>query len=162
MKYQHLYIDYQENPSMEDIEYDLMTNKQKEEYKKKMFLETFNKSDFLDCEETFCILREQHFEKYEKECVPVILKCYQDYRNNMQGLCASVLYYDINNSFESELKSIVYKNIRKKYDFNIFYRNPSLARPLIAKIDNYDESTEKKKTMLINSKKYDWGTNKYK
>ena len=147
---------------MEDIEYDLMTNEQKEEYKRDMFLETFNENDFLNCQETFSILQEKHFEKFEKECVPLILDCYQDYRNNMQGLCASVLYYDINNSFESELKSIVYKHIHKKYDFDIFYKNPSLARPLITKIDNYDESTEKKKTMLINSKKYDWGTNKYK
>jgi hypothetical protein len=142
---------------MEDI--NLMTTEERLEYKKTMLLETFTDKDFLECDETRDILKRKHIEKFEEECVPKIIECYNYHHHNMHGVCATALYYDINNSFESHLKSIVYKHISKKMDFNIFHENPYLAKPLIIKMLHIDEVVDVKKPVKILKKNtFNWNT----
>jgi hypothetical protein len=145
---------------MEDI--NLMTTEERLEYKKTMLLETFTDKDFLECDETYRILKKNHFEKFEKDCVPKIIECYNYHHHNMQGVGATALYYDIHNSFESHLKSIVYEHINKKLDFNIFYENPHLAKPLIIKMSQMNEQkVVKKPVKIINKKTFNWSTKKH-
>ena len=142
---------------MEDI--DLMTPEERLEYKKMLLLETFTEKDFLECDETHSILKRNHLEKFEKDCVPKIIECYNYYHHNMQGVCATALYYDIHNSFTSHLKSIVYKHINRELDFNIFYENPYLAKPLIVKMLHIDEQNDVKKPVkIIKKKTFNWST----
>jgi hypothetical protein len=145
---------------MEDI--DLMTAEERLEYKKTMLLETFTDKDFLECDETHGILKRNHLEKFEKGCVPKIIECYNYHHHNMQGVCATALYYDIHNSFESHLKSIVYEHIDKKLDFNIFYEKPYLAKPLIIKMSRMDEQkVVKNPVKIIKKKTFNWSTKKH-
>lgn len=147
----------------EEIDYSLLTRKEIIKHKKiqniKMLKEKFTEGDFLACDKTRAILEEEHMSSFELNCVPNIDDLYNYYRENMQGLCATPLYYDVHNEFTSHLKAIVYKNIVKKYDLNIFYNNPNLAKPLIAKL-NADVVQTKRKTAKIDiSKTFVWGAN---
>jgi len=140
---------------MED--FDFMTPEERLEHKKTMLLETFTDEDFLECDETHSILKKNHFEKFEKDCVPKIIECYNCYHHDMQGMGATALYYDIHNSFESHLKAIVYKHINRELDFNIFYENPHLAKPLIIKMLHIDEQKVAKKSVkIIEKKTFNW------
>jgi hypothetical protein len=140
---------------MED--FDLMTPEERLEYKKEMLLETFTEKDFLECDETHDILKKNHFEKFEKDCVPKITECYNYHHHDMYGMGSTALYYDIHNSFGSNLKAIVYKHINRELDFNIFYENPYLAKPLIIKMLHKDEQkVVKNPVKIIEKKTFDW------
>lgn len=146
---------------MTDIDYSILTQNEIIEHKEmlniKMLKEKFTELDFLECDKTRVVLEEEHMSSFELDCVPNIIDLYKYYRENMQGLCATPLYYDVHDEFTSHLKAIVYKNIVKKYDLNIFYDNPNLAKPLIAKF-NADVVQTKRKTVKIDiSKTFDWG-----
>ena len=168
MKWQHLYIDYLVNQNMEDeIDYSTLTQEQIREHmreeKIKMLKNSFTEKDFLSCDKTSQILIEEHISEFELNCVPNINTLYAYYRDNMQGLCATPLYYDIHNEFNHMLHRIVYNHINKKYNLDIFYNNPDLANPLIAKVNAVLETTKKSKIINVDvNKKFDWGTKTYK
>ena len=145
----------------EDIDYSLLTRseiiKHTEMQNIKMLKEKFTEDDFLECDKTRVILEEEHMATFELNCAPKITDLYNYYRENMQGLCATPLYYDVHNEFTSHLKAIVYENIVKKYDLNIFYNNLNLAKPLIAKLNADVVKTKKKTAKFDISKTFDWG-----
>ena len=120
----------------------------------------FTEDDFLECDKTRVILEEEHMATFELNCAPKITDLYNYYRENMQGLCATPLYYDVHNEFTSHLKAIVYENIVKKYDLNIFYNNLNLAKPLIAKLNADVVKTKKKTAKFDISKTFDDTTEK--
>lgn len=146
---------------MTDIDYSILTQNEIIEHKEmlniKMLKEKFTEDDFLACDKTRVVLEEEHMSSFELNCVPNIVDLYKYYRENMQGLCATPLYYDVHNEFTSHLKAIVYKNIVKKYDLNIFYNNPNLAKPLIAKFNADVVQTKRKAVKIDISKTFDWG-----
>jgi hypothetical protein len=147
----------------EEIDYSILTRKEIIKHKEiqniKMLKEKFTEDDFLACNKTRVILEEEHMSSFELNCVPKITDLYNYYRENMQGLCATPLYYDVHNEFTSHLKAIVYKNIVKKYDLNIFYNNTNLAKPLIAKLNADVVQTKRKTAKFDVSKTFDWGAN---
>lgn len=58
--------------------------------------------------------------------------------------------------------SMIYDNIEKEYDLEIFYNNPELANPLLVQLDN---ELNRKKEKVSNVKKYnktfDWKNKQY-
>lgn len=76
---------------------------------------------------------------------------------------SSLLSFDDDGSKGGILESIIYNNIEKDYDIDMFYENPELASPLVV---HYMSEKPKEKEPTILSKKtlrsFDWNTKTYK
>ena len=68
---------------------------------------------------------------------------------------------DFNKKNSYDFFLTIYPFISKNYDISIFNKFPSLAKPLFITKEEKIEVNKKGKT-IIDSKKYDWDTKKYK
>ena len=153
---------------MKKSDLNIMSDEEVYEYRKNLLKTEFTLDDFLSCEETCEILSNEHYWDYEKKCLPQIENFYEKTLFELRNKSSTTLYYDIHNDFAGELSGMVYKNIKKEYDLNIFYDCPDLANPLIGKA-NQPLSTKniKKKVNIVNlssntNKKFDWESKTYK
>ena len=129
----------------EDIE--KMTEEELIEYKQSLIKEIFTEDDFLECDDTREILENEFLWSYQRNMEPLLEKFYLDKRSEMYDSGATIFYYDVHADFFSELNGIIFRHLRKKYDFSIFLDNPSLANPIIVKYEavymEKDKSTKK-------------------
>jgi hypothetical protein len=81
------------------------------------------------------------------------------------------MYYDQNATKLGLLSSLVYDNIEKEYDLEVFYDDPILADSLVEKYDEIKRREEEEKRLrrleiLAETpnacKKFDWATKTYK
>lgn len=93
------------------------------------FLDEFYKlEDFLRCKETKEILDKEHYISFVKNMEPELidfLKYFKEYYKE------TTLFKDTKGHAEGEFVALIYNNLNKNYDLNIFYENPELAKPLI-------------------------------
>jgi hypothetical protein len=95
----------------------------------------FKLSDFLLEPTTRVILEENHNQLFEEHIEPNIKKLYETTKEEI-GENTRLLHRDNRRLFLTDLIKIVYNNVNKKYDLEIFYNNPELARHLVAKYKN--------------------------
>lgn len=190
MKLQLLYIDFQGNDIMNDMfknaiikEEDIenMSEYELVEYKQRLVKEIFTENDFLNCTETREILENGFLWNYQKNMEPLLNNFYLNKRKKMYDNGATIFYYDTHADFFSELNGIVFRNIKKEFDFSVFQNNPSFANPLIAQYEAiYLENNLNTKKLLDGVgdfkqlsqnhsqdktnkvKSFDWSAKKYK
>lgn len=146
-----------------------MSNEELYEYRRNLLKENTTLSDFLSCKETAAILYNEHLWNYKKNSMPRIEKFYNKTLSDLRSKSATPLYYDIRNEFSNDLGFIIYKNIKKEYDLDIFYDCPDLANLLIDTTNQPLSTNIKKKTIIIKpgsnsdaNKKFDWESKTYK
>ena len=90
--------------------------------------EFYRLEDFLNCKETKQILEEEHYNNFEKNVEPKLinfLKYFKEYYNETS------LFKETKGHAEGEFVALIYNNLNKNYDLNIFYENPELAQSLL-------------------------------
>ena len=125
----------------------------------------FSIYDYLSCKETKNLLKQNWNIEYE-ETESELEKIFVDYRKyfNEKGYDILALSDPIH---RADFVSLITHHIKKKYNIGIFEEDPSLAGPLVAKIDEIKKEKElqKKKHLIENYKKasktFDWNTKKY-
>lgn len=153
---------------MNEFDLNIMSDEEVYEYKKKILQTEFTLDDFLNCKDTCEILTNEHYWDYEKKCIPQLETFYEKTLFELRNKSSTPLYYDIHTEFAGELSFIVYKNIKKEYDLNIFYDCPDLANPLIDEATQLSSTKKiKKRVNIVNlssntNKKFDWGSKTYK
>ena len=95
----------------------------------------FKLSDFLKEHTTRVILEENHNKLFETHIEPKIKILYETKKQDIIE-DTRLLHRDNRGLFLSDLLKIIYKHINKKYDLEIFYNNPELAKCLVAKYKN--------------------------
>jgi len=117
--------------------------------------------DFLNNPETENILEEHFFELFKNKMSNKMENFYKEEvefaTNNYMDILDKD--FEIKNSYDFFLT--IYPFIDKQYDISIFEKFPILASPLFIKKDE-KKTTKKENKDIVNSKKYDWGTKKYK
>tara|TARA_Y100000741_G_C18255001_1_gene558635 strand:+ start:407 stop:775 length:369 start_codon:yes stop_codon:yes gene_type:complete len=92
----------------------------------------FKLSDFLSEPTTRVILENNHNQLFEEHIEPNIKKIYELKKTEISEN-TRMLHRDNRGLFLTDLLKIIYNNVNKKYDLEIFYNNPELARHLVAK-----------------------------
>ena len=144
-----------------------MTEEEQEEHDRNILKDLFTLNDFLECDATRLRLENEHLLTFEQTCEPNIEAFYGRLRGNMQSKYATPFAYDVNNDFNCILTTMVYGHINKKYDLNVFYDCPILAKPLVDQIDyilekRFEVNKKKKNNIKLTSvKKYNWATKTY-
>jgi len=111
-----------ENENLENIDLEYY-NKEGE------FLNEFYKLEhFLNCKQTKEILEKEYYNNFVKNMEPELidfLKYFKEYYKETS------LFKETKGNAEGEFVALIYNNLNKNYDLNIFYENPELAQPLI-------------------------------
>lgn len=131
----------------------------------------FTLNDYLSCEETRDVLKTNHFQKYCDQCEKEIDKWYRQHCDAAKRSLSTAMYYDQNATKLGLLSRLVYDNIEKEYDLEVFYDDPILADSLVEKYDEIKRREEEEKRLrrleiLAETpnacKKFDWATKTYK
>ena len=100
-----------------------------EEFDPVKYLKSLDLETFLDCDETRTILMQEHFWKYEKELYYRLSDLYEKINNMFQD--RDIIFgNDLEADHGGVLTGIVYDNIIKNYNLELFYDNPKLAKEL--------------------------------
>ena len=92
----------------------------------------FTLEDYLRCSETHQILEEERFQEFNDKLYVAIENFYDKVCEECNAGLSSALYYDLDGChFGGNLIGLVYNNLKKKYNLQIFYDYPDLATPLI-------------------------------
>tara|TARA_B110001469_G_C9556273_1_gene275907 strand:+ start:290 stop:655 length:366 start_codon:yes stop_codon:yes gene_type:complete len=94
----------------------------------------FKLSDFLTEPTTRRILEDNHNKLFEERLEYKIRQIYDLKKIITEN--TRMLHRDNRGLFFTDLLNIIYNNINKMYDLDIFYNNPRLARHLVAKYKN--------------------------
>ena len=114
------------NDNGDDISYYSQTG----EYVEDMF----TLRDFVRDPTTRAILDEQHNILFEEQIEPCIKTYYNTLKTNSED--TNLLKHDNRGLFYCDLVKLIYKHVNKKYNLEIFYENPNLARTLLIKLTN--------------------------
>jgi len=114
------------NTNVDDISYYSQTG----EYVEDMF----TLRDFVREPTTRAILDEQHNILFEEQIEPCIKTYYNTLTKNTED--TNLLKHDNRGLFYCDLLKLIYKHVNKKYNLEIFYENPILARTLLIKLKN--------------------------
>jgi|SaaInlStandDraft_1057018.scaffolds.fasta_scaffold105528_2 hypothetical protein len=101
--------------------------------------DNFTLEDFLSCDKTRKILEQDWYNEFTYKIENQIEEFYENERGYFREDISTLFYYDTCGSFVSHLTSLLFKHIEPKYDLEIFYENPCLAKPLIEKMENIKE-----------------------
>jgi len=125
----------------------------------------FSIDDYLSCRETNRLLKQEWNNQYEST-EQELEKIFDDYHTYLNEKGYNILAL-ADKVHQCDFVSLITHHIRKKYNIGIFEEDPSLANPLVAKIDEITKEKElqKKKHLIENYKKanksFDWNTKKY-
>lgn len=103
----------------------------------------FKLSDFLAEPSTRVILEENHNKLFEDHIEANIKKIYDSKKMEISEN-TRLLHRDDRGLFLTDLIKIIYDNVNKKYDLEIFYNNPDLAKHLVAKYKDSIKQNDKK------------------
>ena len=117
--------------------------------------------DFVSHPDTLAILEDEFFEKFKNTMDVPIESYYKHEVDYATENFMDIFHNDFNKKKSYEFLLSIYPFINKNYDISIFNRFPSLAKPLFITREDKEEK-KKNKITLVNSKKYDWNTKKYK
>ena len=133
--------------------------------------DNFELDDFLNFDKTREILERNSRWEVEKDLDSIITNFYKgeiDYNNtDLSSMFANELNYKNLGIFQS----LVYSNLKPKYNLEIFYLNPEYAKEMVESFDDrlLEKEHERLKNIRINylktdnaNKKFNWSTKTYK
>ena len=118
-----------------DYESDESYNSEEETLKKVEKIKKIKLEEFLNFPKTRKILEVEHLDNYFDNCEKDIIKLYSNIKKHCKEQMSSALRYDNSSKGIGMITGLVYKYIDKKYDLEIFEKNPELASSLIAKLE---------------------------
>ena len=127
----------------------------------------FSLKDFLSCYETREILEEAFLERFEEKLEGALCELYERVRKDHDEQCTGILASDRGGTGCGQFKNLVWDNIEKSYDLEVFYNNPELATPLLNSIDDIkEEETQLKRRELqvqfkTANRAFDWENKRY-
>lgn len=93
--------------------------------------QTFNQSDFLNNIKTRTILDDEFRKTFYNLVQDKLFSFYEELRFKENDLASGIFRYDNGGEGFANLMEIIFNNIVKQYDFEIFYLNPDLATPIL-------------------------------
>ena len=118
-----------------DYESDESYNSDEETFKKVEKIKKLKLEEFLNFPKTRKILEIEHLDNYFDNCEKDIIKLYSKIKKHCKEQMSSALKYDNSSKGIGMITGLVYKYIDKKYNLEIFEKNPELASSLIAKLE---------------------------
>ena len=133
--------------------------------------DNFNLDDFLDFDKTREILERNNRWNVEKNLDSIISDFYKGEIDYNKTDNASMFANELNYKNLGIFQSLVYSNLKPKYDLEIFYTNPEYSKEMVESLD--DRKLEKQQERLENirnnylktdnaNKKFNWSTKSYK
>jgi hypothetical protein len=124
--------------------------------------ENYKEEDFLKNEKTREILTENFIENFERKLCSNLEFFYERERLEHRDSVSNMFHYDTNGSFFSELKGIIYEHIKPRYNLEILYNSPHLAKHMINNSNVKKKATREskiieKKEIIDNS--FNWAKN---
>lgn len=92
---------------------------------------TFTPADFINNPKTCELLVTEFREKFEENITPEVSSFYENLRKLEHDLASSMLRHDKGGEGIAELMYILNNNVKKVYNFEMFFDNPELAKPLL-------------------------------
>ena len=137
---------------------------QETQEKQIQFLENnFTFTHFWNYSPTREIIKNNFLQTYIETLAKEVADFYASEHHSNNGFFSSLLSFDDDGSKGGILESIIYNNIEKDYDLDMFYENPELASSLVV---HYMSLKPKEKKPTVLSKKtlrsFDWNTKTYK
>ena len=131
----------------------LFTHEEEDDYK---ISELFTEEEILDDEKCYQILENDFFFNFEQKVSNQIQLMFDHYNSIY---CSKDFLYDNDIYIGNDFLPILYKHIKKKYDFELLYENPSFTKHLFdVKDDDKKVSKKVSKNIIIkNTKKHVWG-----
>lgn len=117
--------------------------------------------DFIGHPETLAVLEDRFFENFKRTMEFPVESYYKNEVDYSTENFMEIFHNDFNKRNSYDFFLTIYPFISKNYDISIFDKFPFLAKPLFIKNEDKLETKKKGKT-IIDSKKYDWDTKKYK
>lgn len=116
----------------------------------------FTEEELLQDEKCYEILTNQHFFDFEYKLENKIHNLFKYYSNiycDEDFLCKN------NDNNGEKFLPLIYKHIKKKYDFELLYENPKFTNHLFDKEEKTNKVIKKvsKKIIIKNNKKHVWG-----
>ena len=133
--------------------------------------EGFTIEDFMDYHPTREILEIERMNHFEDVLGKKVDDFYQSEREFHNDNLSNLFYYDLNGNNISDLKNILWKFLKPRYDLEKLYTSPHLA---ISIIENYDTIVEERKKRREEKRlreirsnrdlgvKYDWNNKEFK
>lgn len=123
--------------------------------------ENFTETDFLNYDATREILEKNFINNFESKLMLEIKNFYEAEREEMTTTLSNLFYYDTCGFFISELKSIIYSHIKPKYNLDIIYDSPHVAKILITNYEDIVQKNNIKKKRIAKlipiNKNFMWG-----
>jgi hypothetical protein len=152
---------------------DIQTDSDSDSEEVTLLKERFTMADFLMCPGTRQILEEERHQKFGDTLYHDIEEFYEAVCRDCGGGVASALYYDQEGTrFCTDLIWLVYQYLVPKYDLQIFYDHPNLAKPLS---EGYEELLKQKEAERLKKQreayqeanahqgmKFNWASRAYK
>jgi len=120
----------------------------------------FSLFHFLNFEPTKKLIENDYIQKYLDTAGKEISNFYTDLHYYNQLEYSTIFRFDNNKIAAAELSSIVFNNIKKEYNLDIFEDNPSLANSLIEHEKNKSKQT-KKQFIPVKKRIFNWKTKTY-
>lgn len=141
-------------------EEDLLIEQEATDNLKKNF--TFD--DFWDYVPTRNILKNEFLQKFNDTVGRQIADFYAIERNHAHCKLANLFAFDVDGAKGGFLESLVFNHIKKEYDIELFYNNPTWASSFVRW--HLENTKKKKKKNFIIPKKslrtFNWATKSYK
>ena len=120
-----------------DQHYEVFTDdeEENEELAKIKKIKKIKLEEFLNFPKTRRILEGDHLDNYFENCEKDIKKYYSKVKKHCKEQMSSALKFDQSSKGIGQITGLIYKYIDKKYDLEIFEKNPELASSLIAKLE---------------------------
>ena len=100
-----------------------------DEITKEDYLKSLDTEDFLNNKETKEILDIEEYTYFDQYVKPKLIRLFENYAKTYND--KYFLYNDLNGTKNSDIFSeIIYNEISRKYNLNLFYENPELAKSL--------------------------------
>lgn len=131
---------------------------------KRQLLKQFTFNDFWEYNPTKKIIQNDFIQQFIDTAGQEIIGLYIEETKYCKQQLASLFSFDYNGTNREILSAIVFNNIKKDYNLDVFDDDPNIANSFIY----YQQHREKKKynikrNLPINAtKKFDWGTKTYK
>ena len=123
----------------------------------------FTFEDFWDYLPTRTIMKNEFRQQFQDTVGKKAALFYSTERQEANRTLSNIFAFDVDGTKGGWLESILFNHIRKKYDLELFYRNPEWARSLVQW--HLDNPKKNKVTNFIIPKKslrtFNWGTKKY-
>jgi len=141
-------------------------NENDEKILHKKQLSNYTLQDYLDCPETKQLLETEFYLKFESELSDKIKGIYENFCFSKNLESSNIMSKDLDGTKNNIFFNLIYKEIEKQYDLDIFYNEPTLAFPMINSkkknnLTNLEEINENRKQSKNLNKKFDWNKKEF-